>query len=201
MTWASRSTIYERSPAELVQRGAGIGFLPETLPIPGRACRRAAGPDQRRHLAHPVSGPARRVVHLRRHHRYRFSSWNTVYRQMLALLRPRPLPPGRRDDRLGRSATMPSRSDLANETTRAGRPAGLRRRGRLDRAGARCCRTCEPVYAGYVAWRGMVPEASLDSATRAAGRRRDHLLRLRQQPHPRLPDTRARTVRSAPANA
>ena len=43
-------------------------------------------------------------------------------------------------------------------------------------------------YAGYVAWRGMVPEAQLEPADAAALGRRDHLPRVRQQPHPRVPD-------------
>src|SRR4029453_9741469 len=78
--------VYERSPAELAERGAGIGVLPESarylVDRPGRP-----------------PGPTRAASHLpyldRRGdrvydgaHAYRFSSWNTVYRTLKARLAP-----------------------------------------------------------------------------------------------------------------
>jgi len=45
-------TVYERSPAELEQRGAGIGFLPAS----SRYLVERAGLDIREHHLHPVLG-------------------------------------------------------------------------------------------------------------------------------------------------
>ena len=76
-------TVYERSPSELQQRGAGIGFLPasyryldERTAVDLDAISVTTG--HIRYLARDGS-----VVH-EQEHRYRFSSWNTVYRQLLA---------------------------------------------------------------------------------------------------------------------
>ena len=91
------------------------------------------------------------------------------------------------------------RGDRLRASTRDGSTVATgRRRGRP--ATSRCAPTASarrpprllpdvaPVYAGYVAWRGMVPETELDRGDRRRARRRDHVLRVRQQPHPRLPD-------------
>ena len=75
-------TVYERSPAELEQRGAGIGFLPAS----SRYLVERAGLDLDR-----ISTRTERIRYLARDgdivhdeaHTYRFSSWNTVYRQLL----------------------------------------------------------------------------------------------------------------------
>jgi 2,6-dihydroxypyridine 3-monooxygenase len=76
-------TIYERSPAELQQRGAGIAFLPSSY----RYLVERGG----RSLDH-ISLVTSRIRYLARsgavthdlQHAYRFSSWNTVYRELLA---------------------------------------------------------------------------------------------------------------------
>ena len=69
--------VYERSPAELVQRGAGIGFLPESARY---LVERAGVPLDR------ISVATSHIRYLDRRgeriydgtHVYRFSSWNTV---------------------------------------------------------------------------------------------------------------------------
>ena len=79
--------VYERSPSELVQRGAGIGFLPSAA----RYLAERAGVDLDR-----ISVTTSHIRYLNRRseviydgaHHYRFSSWYTVYRQMLARIDP-----------------------------------------------------------------------------------------------------------------
>jgi hypothetical protein len=79
--------IFERSPAELAQRGAGIGLLPET----SRYLTECAGVDiddisiatsHIRYLSRDNS-----ILHEEKHN-YRFSSWNTIYRQLLSCMKP-----------------------------------------------------------------------------------------------------------------
>ena len=72
-----RVVVYERSPSELEERGAGIGFLPATyryLVEHAGICLDdvAVRTGHIRHLAHNGT-----VAH-DDEHRYLFSSWNTV---------------------------------------------------------------------------------------------------------------------------
>ena len=93
--------VYERSPAELVQRGAGIGFLPESA----RYLVERAGVALDR-----ISVATSRIRYLDRRgelihdalHAYRFSSWNTVYRELVTADPPVTVPPRPRDDWLAR---------------------------------------------------------------------------------------------------
>lgn len=156
--------IYERSPSELMQRGAGIGFLPNAA----RYLVERAGLDLDR-----ISVATSHIRYLNRRseviydgtHHYRFSSWYTVYRQMLARIDPERY-------HLGYEMTGWVDGDDAVEVRFANQAA---RRADLlvcadgvgSTARARMLPEVQPVYSGYVAWRGMVPEASLDQATRA----------------------------------
>ncbi len=156
--------IYERSPSELMQRGAGIGFLPSAA----RYLVERAGLDLDR-----ISVTTSHIRYLNRRseviydgtHHYRFSSWYTVYRQMLARIDPERY-------HLGYEMTGWVDGDDAVEVRFANQAA---RRADLlvcadgvgSTARARMLPEVQPVYSGYVAWRGMVPEASLDQATRA----------------------------------
>jgi 2,6-dihydroxypyridine 3-monooxygenase len=156
--------IYERSPSELVQRGAGIGFLPSAA----RYLVERAGVD-----LDQISVSTSHIRYLNRRgqviydgtHHYRFSSWYTVYRQMLARIEPARY-------HLGHEMTGWIDGDDAVEV-RFGNRASQRvdllvcADGVGSTARARVLPDVQPVYAGYVAWRGMVPEASLDQATRA----------------------------------
>jgi 2,6-dihydroxypyridine 3-monooxygenase len=156
--------VYERSPSELVQRGAGIGFLPNAA----RYLVERAGVDLDR-----ISVATSHIRYLNRRgeviydgaHHYRFSSWYTVYRQMLARIDPARY-------HLGFEMTGWVDGDDAVEVRFANQ--ALRRVDLLvcadgvgSTARARVLPDVQPVYAGYVAWRGMVPESSLDQATRA----------------------------------
>jgi 2,6-dihydroxypyridine 3-monooxygenase len=79
--------VYERSPHELAQRGAGIGLLPET----SRYLTDVANVD-----INEIAISTSRIRYLARDnsvlhetaHGYRFSSWNTVYRQLLSCMKP-----------------------------------------------------------------------------------------------------------------
>ena len=140
-TWASTSTVYERSPAELEQRGAGIGFLPASVSLPRRARpARARHASAVRDRPHPLPRPRRLERRTTRRTRYRFSSWNTVYRQLLQVLRPV------RATSLAHEVTGSSVEPLTVRFTN-GEPsstvdlAGVRRRRRLRRARAGCCPT------------------------------------------------------------
>lgn len=156
--------VYERSPAELVQRGAGIGFLPESA----RYLVERAGVALDR-----ISVATSRIRYLDRRgelvydgrHAYRFSSWNTVYRELVTRIRP---------SRYHLDHEMTGWVDGGDsvEVHLAGRPP--RRVDLLvcadgvgSMARARLLPAVQPSYAGYVAWRGMVAEACLDGATRA----------------------------------
>lgn len=156
-------TVYERSTAQLEERGAGIGFLPTTA----RYLRERAEVD----LA-SISVPTRWIRTLHRdgsirhtaRHDYLFSSWNTVYRAMLRCF----------DtdryvldhelvglDPAGPVATFANGAAVAAELVVCADGIGSTARSLLVPGAS-------PAYAGYVAWRGVVPETELSDATRAA---------------------------------
>jgi 2,6-dihydroxypyridine 3-monooxygenase len=158
-------TVFERSPSELQQRGAGIGFLPTSY----RYLDERTDVDlddisvttsRIRYLARDGS-----VVH-EQDHRYRFSSWNTVYRQLLAAFGPERYLLGRDVSEFTEDAEEEVTvrfADGAVETVDllvCADGVGSRSRAHLlpdVRAG----------YSGYVAWRGMVPEQLLPPAVAA----------------------------------
>jgi len=150
-------TVYERSAHELEQRGAGIGFLEAssrylvhraqlTLEEVSIATDRIRYLDRDGSVAHDTA------------YRYRFSSWNTVYRRLLAhwgtdryLLDHEMLDFDQDQDRVVvRFAEGEVEADLLVCADGVGSAA--RQRLQPDAAEA---------YAGYVAWRGMVPEVDL----------------------------------------
>lgn len=156
--------VYERSPAELAQRGAGIGFLPDAA----RYLVERGGVDLDR-----ISVSTSHIRYLDRRgeviydgeHRYRFSSWYTVYRQMLARF-------DRSRYHLGHEMTGWTDGGSSVEVHFAGRETQrvdllICADGVGSTARARLLPEVQPAYAGYVAWRGMVPEAALDPATLA----------------------------------
>src|SRR5215471_7338810 len=133
-------TVYERSGAELEQRGAGIGFLPASS-------RYLVG---RGHVVHE-QGQA-----------YRFSNWNTVYRSLLRCF-------GRERYLLGREcAGIRQAAGRVHVTEADGNELDVDLLVCADGVGSRA-RTCllpdvTPRYAGYVAWRGLVPARDLGDA-------------------------------------
>lgn len=156
-------TVYERSSTELAQRGAGIGFLPESQ----RYLVERAGVD-----IDDISIATSFIRYLRRDgdilheepHGYRFSSWNTVYRRLLGCLRPGVMRLAHEavdwhDDGTKVRITFANGNSVACDLAVFADGVGSAARARLL-PGAR------PRYAGYVAWRGTVPESSLPGAVR-----------------------------------
>lgn len=153
--------VFERSPRELKERGAGIGFLEAS----SRYLKTRAGVDLDqisiitdliRYLDR--SGD---VVH-EQHHPYRFSSWTTVYRELLQAF-------GRERYHLGQEVSGWTEADEAVSVTftdRAGLDADLMICA--DGVGSSSRPKLQPEasanYAGYVAWRGLVPEGHLPPA-------------------------------------
>lgn len=151
-------TVFERSSRELEERGAGIGFLPETY----RYLVERAGLDMASisvatdHIRYLSRGGS--VLHAAEQ-RYLFSSWNTVYREFLKVY-------GHDRYRLdhelvsfdadadGVHARYANGTVFPSELLVAADGIGSSTRERLVPDAARR-------YAGYVAWRGMVPEAKL----------------------------------------
>jgi 2,6-dihydroxypyridine 3-monooxygenase len=153
-------TIYERSPTPLEQRGAGIGLMPET----SRYLVERAGVDinhisiSTSHIRHIDRTGAIVHDHL---HAYRFSSWNTIYRQLLASF-------GASDYRLGHEVmtiAQPDDSNVVSLTLSDCQKIDADLVVVADGIGSRFRESLMPVaqrtYAGYVAWRGMVPEGDL----------------------------------------
>lgn len=156
--------VYERSPAELEQRGAGIGFLEATY----RYLVERAGLR-----LEDVSVETPFIRYLERGggvahesaHPYLFSSWNTVYRSLLAHW-------GTASYHLGHEMIgfdqRPDGVDISftNDTS-----VTVDLLVAADGVGSSTRRALEPGavqrYAGYVAWRGMVPEAQLPAALAA----------------------------------
>lgn len=154
-------TVFERSPIELEQRGAGIVLLEATARYP---IQRAGididdisiKTDVVRYL-----GRAGGIIH-EQQHVYRFSSWTTVYRCLLAAFdRDR----YRLDHELKHWSATDERVDVhfANgRSTEADLLLCADGIGSMSRA---CLQlTTSSNYAGYVAWRGMVHERDLPSA-------------------------------------
>jgi 2,6-dihydroxypyridine 3-monooxygenase len=150
--------VFERSASALQARGAGIAVLESTLRYPVQ--RQGVAPqafcsttEWIRFLSADGS-----VRHEQRH-RYLFSSWNAVYRVLIQALEP---------DRyeLGQEVTS-----FAPDGDGVSLQLGSGRRHRADllvcadgiRSASRqlLLPDVAPSYAGYVAWRGVLPESEL----------------------------------------
>lgn len=155
-------TVLERSDQTLEARGAGICVLPET--VRWFAERTATDPDELCSSTEAIRflDASGSLVH-ERAHRYRFSSWNTIYRALLGHLDA---------DRYRLGAEVTGFTDDAAFTL------GTGERGRADllvhadgigsAARAALFPQARPRYAGYVAWRGTVGEADLPDPVQAA---------------------------------
>ncbi len=150
--------VYERSPIELEQRGAGIGFLKASY----RYLVERAGLN-----LDEISVTTENIRYLARNddiahesqHPYRFSSWNTVYERLLAAFdRDRylldahateftPVPDGIR-------VTFEDGNDIDVDLVVAA--DGIRSTARTQ-----FLPNTRSTYAGYVAWRGTVAESQL----------------------------------------
>jgi len=153
--------VFERSPVRLEQRGAGIGFLPATY----RYLHERAGVDLAK-ISVPTShirylDALGNVVHDESHN-YLFSSWNTVYASTL--------------DHFGASnyhlnfemSSFSQTLDSVSVNFTNGRSVESHVLVAADGIGSMARNTLIPtsksVYAGYVAWRGMVRESTLPAS-------------------------------------
>jgi len=156
-------TVYERSPRELEERGAGIGLLEATSRyLTGRMGLAlddiAIHTDVVRYLARSGS-----VAHVAAKP-YRFSSWTTVYRHLLRHW-------GTDRYELGHEMTG-FEQDAAGVTVCFAN--GHQARADLlvcaDGVGSLARTLLQPAassrYAGYVAWRAMVPERDVPAGVR-----------------------------------
>jgi 2,6-dihydroxypyridine 3-monooxygenase len=152
-------TIYERSGAELEQRGAGIGFLPDA----SRYLSERAGID-----LDDISISTDHIRYFNRdgtiahdiEHRYRLSSWNTVYRSLLSCFGP---------DRYLLGREVVGRTERADVVTvhfsdRSTVEVDLLvcADGITSQFRSELVPNATRNYSGYVGWRGMVPESQLD---------------------------------------
>lgn len=155
--------IFERSSTALQARGAGIAALDATLDYlvnrgGFRDCDLCSSTEWIRFLNRDGS-----VLHEQRH-RYRFSSWNTIYRSLLGLFDA---------DRylLGTEVTGFAQH---GDTVRVALGSGSHVEADLlvcadgvgSPARARLLPGISPSYSGYVAWRGTLPERDLSPGTR-----------------------------------
>ena len=161
-------TVFERSSTELEQRGAGIGFLETTYRyLVERADLRldemSVATDHIRYLNRDDT-----VAHHAEHH-YLFSSWNTVYRRLLSHWIGTDDGPGRDRYRLDHEMIGFDQTD-ADVTVRFanGSSVTVDLLVCADGVGSTARTILQPEakagYAGYVAWRGMVPERELPAA-------------------------------------
>jgi 2,6-dihydroxypyridine 3-monooxygenase len=156
--------VFERSAAALTARGAGLAVLDSTL----RYLTERGGLN-----AEDVCSSTGWIRFLHRDgsiqheqpHRYRFSSWNTMYRSLLGLFGP------------GRYQLDAEVIDFGQEADRVSVTLATGQRAEADLlicadgvssiARARLQPAAERSYSGYVAWRGTVPERELSPATDA----------------------------------
>lgn len=148
-------TVFERSPRDLASRGVGVGTHPEQLDIMrrvGSTVDPSIGVPIRRRICLARDGgivaelPFQKVM----------SSWGRLYQELRHLL------PGG----IYRSGMQLDQVEQDADGVTAIFADGSRQRGDLlvGADGVRstvrsCCfRGNDPVYAGYVAWRGLMPE-------------------------------------------
>ena len=157
--------IYERSTAELEARGAGIVLHPMTV----RYFEEHRPLDVGRVMVRLpwirfLDRTGATLYEERRN--YRFSSWNTLYRNLLALFDPDSYHLGYEMVYLDQDADRAT-IHLADGST-VSADMVVCADGVSSRARAILQPQVEPHYAGYVAWRGTIPEGELSATT--AGR-------------------------------
>jgi 2,6-dihydroxypyridine 3-monooxygenase len=156
--------VLERSSTALQARGVGIAALDVTLEyLVERGGFQPSAVCSSTEWIRFLNGDA--TVRYEKNHRYHFSSWNTIYRTLLSLFDA---------DRylLGAEVTGFSQHD---GTVTATVGSGMRTETDLlicadgvgSAARARLLPEVEPAYAGYVAWRGTLPERELSAGARA----------------------------------
>jgi 2,6-dihydroxypyridine 3-monooxygenase len=153
--------VYERSAGALQGRGAGIAALEQTLRYPvhrgGVPLEDFCSTTDWIRFLHPNGS-----VRYEHRHRYVFSSWNAVYRALTTVF------PAQRYH-LGREVT--SFRDVGSKVELTFADAQVRlvdmlvcADGISSGSRARLLPAVSPHYAGYVAWRGVLPESRLSAA-------------------------------------
>ena len=154
--------VFERSDAELSDRGAGLLLHPAASRyLTDRAARPIEG----------FSASTRRVLYLDRDGgtvfedpiAYSFASWNSLYRPLLEAFGTERYHLGHRlvaldQDADGATVRFAGGEEMRCDLVVCADGIGSTARGQL-------LPDAKPVYAGYVAWRGTVPEAELDAET------------------------------------
>ena len=157
-------TVYERSAIELEQFGAGIGFLPDSSRYLVERCGLeldsvSTKTSAIRYLRRDGS------VDFEREHTYYFSSWNDVYRHLLdAFGRERYL---LGHEAIGRTENPDSVTVAFSNGTEQEVDLLVCADGITSRFRSELVPTMKREYAGYVAWRGMVPESAIDQEVAA----------------------------------
>ncbi len=152
--------VYERSPVELEQRGAGIGFLKASY----RYLVERAGID-----LDAISISTSSIIYLGRndevvhqsHHPYRFSSWNTVYQRLMESF-------GRDRYHLNKGSSRVDEKDHSvsvtfEDTSSVDVDLVVAADGIRSTTRHQLLPDVVPQYAGYVAWRGTIAEKDLPS--------------------------------------
>jgi 2,6-dihydroxypyridine 3-monooxygenase len=157
--------VFERSSSALQARGAGICVLDATL----RYLTERGG--YRPEDVCSTTGWIRFVradssIQHEQRHLYRFSSWNTMYRSLLRLFDADRYVLG------GEVVSLEDAGDAASVTLADGSRAEadllVCADGISSIARTRLLPQVAPSYAGYVAWRGTLPEKDLSPAARKA---------------------------------
>lgn len=156
--------VHERSTSPLEARGAGIAVLPETVRyLTERGALDAADVCTTTSVVRYLGADGSTAFEEDRPHR--FSSWNAIYRALLERFghgRYHLSHPVR--DVVGRAdgATVVLEDGRTHDVDLVVCADGIRSGSR-----ARLLPDVAPSYAGYVAWRGVVPEGELEPATLA----------------------------------
>lgn len=154
--------IYERTPEVLEGRGAGIVLQPDT--VRWFETRSSASVEQVSTSASRLRyvGPGDEIVFEEPAH-YRFTSWNTIYRPLLADLGLERYHLGEHFVGLDQDADGVDLRFVSGRRERADLVVfadGITSTGRR-----RLLPGIEPSYSGYVGWRGTVPETAVSSRT------------------------------------
>jgi 2,6-dihydroxypyridine 3-monooxygenase len=155
--------VLERSSTALQARGVGIAALDATLEYlikrggfqPSAVC---SSTRWIRFLNRDGT------IRYEQQHRYQFSSWNTIYRALLSLFDANRYTLGAEVTGFSRhtdtvTATLPSGSRIETDLLICADGVGSAARARL-------LPEVKPAYAGYVAWRGTLPERELSASAR-----------------------------------
>jgi 2,6-dihydroxypyridine 3-monooxygenase len=154
-------TVYERSPGPL--HGSGAGIVVHEATVRYLVERARSGVEQVSCGSSTIRTFDRSGVVFEEPSPYRFTSWTTLYRALLGAL-------GEHCCRFGHSLTGLSEQGTEVELRFANGESACAdlvvcADGISSTARRRLLGVAEPVYSGYVGWRGVVSEADLSATT------------------------------------